>query len=492
MNNLSRREFVQKISAFGLGSFILSQMAYSEDNKKKKQDRPNFIVVLANDIGAKELSCYGNKEIHTPNLDRMAQEGVKFETCYATPICHPTRVMLLTGQYGCHNGVYNFANRRGGPKPKSDIEDIAKSHRTFINLLKEAGYATAMSGKWQLSGELPKLIFECGFDEYCTWAYKEYIPPGVAYTSGFEGDGKYARYWHPSIVRNGEYIPTKPDDYGPDIHNQFVIDFLNRHKEQPFVIYYPTCLTHAPHLPTPDSKKDGDDLTKSDKKIFKDNVEYLDKLMGKLLEEIEKAGMKEKTIVIFTGDNGTGGSGKGQPTELGARVPMIIWGPGYVKQRGSVMELTDLSDILPTLCDWAGVPVPKDRPMDGVSLMPFLIGKCETTREWIFSFIADRRILRTKRWLLEDNSPLHYGRLYDCGDSRDGTGYKEVTNSDDPEVIKAKEYFNQLLEKLPAPKLDHEGPPTERNKERSKERKNKQERKENKAKRRTQKKISTT
>ncbi len=448
MKQVSRREFVKKLSVLSLGSYLFSRISYAENNTGGEKQKPNFIVVLADDIGAKELSCYGNKEIHTPNLDRMAQEGVKFETCYATPICHPTRVMLLTGQYGCHNGVYNFANMRGGPEPDSDVEDIAKSHRTFINLLKEAGYATAMSGKWQLSGKLPKLIFECGFNEYCIWGQKGYLPSGTEYLSGLEGDGKYARYWHPSIIKNGEYIPTKPDDYGPDIHHQFVVDFINRHKEKPFVIYYPTCLTHAPHLPTPDSKKEGDDLTKSDQKNFKPAVEYLDKLMGKLVEEIEKAGLKEKTIIIFTGDNGTGGQGKGQPTELGARVPMIIWGPGYIKQHGSTMELTDLSDVLPTLCDFAGVPIPNDRPIDGVSLKPFLTGESEQTREWIFSFIADRRILRTKRWLLEDNSPLHYGRLYDCGDSRDGSNYKEVTHSDDPEVQKSKKYFNLLCKYL--------------------------------------------
>ncbi len=477
MKNISRREFVQRLSIFGLSSYLLTQTAHagntSENNIKEK---PNFIVILADDLGAKELSCYGNNVIKTPNLDRMAQEGVKFETCYATPICHPTRVMLLTGQYGCHNGVYNFANMRGGPEPKSEIEDIAKSHRTFINLLKDAGYATAMSGKWQLSGEPPKLIFECGFDEYCVWGQKGYLPAGTNYISGLESDKKYARYWHPSIVQNGEYIPTKPDDYGPDIHHRFVVDFINRHKQKPFVIYYPTCLTHAPHLPTPDTKKENDNLTKSEPQNFKPAVEYLDKLMGELIKEIEKAGLKEKTIIIFTGDNGTGGQGKGQPTEFGARVPMIIWGPGYIKPQGPVMELTDLSDILPTLCDWAGAPLPNDRPIDGISLVPFLTGKSQTTREWIFSFIADRRILRTKRWLLEDNSPLHYGKLYDCGDSRNGTNYKDVTHSDDPEVLKIKEYFNQLLEKLPAPKLEHEGPPTEKKKEKG-QKENKEKRK---------------
>ncbi len=459
MREISRREFVRNSVLMGVSASFLPRFTFGGEENKKK---PNFIVILADDLGAKELSCYGNKEIYTPNLDRLGSEGVQFQTCYATPICHPTRVMLLTGQYGCHNGVYNFANLRGGPDPNSPVEDIAKYHRTFINQLKNVGYATAMSGKWQLSGSQPTLIFECGFDEYCVRAVKSYLPPNTVYKGGYERDKKLSRYWHPSIVRNGEYIPTSPTDYGPDIHNQFVIDFIHRHKDKPFVIYYPTCLTHAPHVPTPDSKKEGDDLFKSDDRNFKYCVEYLDKLIGKLVEEVEKAGLKDRTIIIFTADNGTGGKGKGSPTELGARVPMIIWGPGYVKQRGSVMELTDLSDIMPTLCEWAGAPLPEGRIIDGKSLVPYLEGRCETTREWIFSFIADRRILRTKRWLLEDNSPLHYGRLYDCGESRDGSGYIEVTNSDDPEVLKVKEYFNDILEKLPAPHIPYEGSPTER------------------------------
>ncbi len=459
MSKITRREFVRNSALLGLTAPFFTNFSFGDEKSRKK---PNFIVILADDLGAGELSCYGNKEIQTPNLDRLAKEGVQFQTCYATPICHPTRVMLLTGQYGCHNGVYNFAFMRGGPDPNSPVEDIAKYHRTFINQLKSVGYTTAMSGKWQLSGTQPTLIFECGFDEYCVWAVKNYLPANTEYKGGYEKDKKLSRYWHPSIVRNGEYVPTSPSDYGPDIHNQFVIDFIHRHKDRPFAIYYPTCLTHAPHVPTPDSKKEGDDLFQSNPKNFKPAVEYLDKLVGKLVEEVEKAGLRDKTIIIFTADNGTGGRGKGNPTELGARVPMIVWGPGYVKPRGSVMELTDLSDIMPTLCEWAGAPLPEGRIIDGKSLVPYLEGKTETTREWIFSYIADRRILRTKRWLLEDNSPLHYGRLYDCGDSRDGTGYKEVTNSDDPEVVEVKKYFNEILEKLPAPYIPYEGPPTEK------------------------------
>ncbi|OQC05502.1 MAG: hypothetical protein BWX80_02033 [Candidatus Hydrogenedentes bacterium ADurb.Bin101] len=148
---------------------------------------------------------------------------------------------------------------------------------------------------------------------------------------------------------------------------------------------------------------------------------------------------------------------------------MIVNGPGIVKARGATMELTDLSDILPTLAAFAGAEPPADRPIDGKSYAKFLRGDTDTTRDWIFSYIGDARILRTKRWLLEDNSPHHYGRLYDCGDHRDGTGYREVTDSEDPEVAEIKQRFAALLEKLPAPVLPEDGSPTDKKPRRSRE-----------------------
>jgi arylsulfatase A len=177
--------------------------------------------------------------------------------------------------------------------------------------------------------------------------------------------------------------------------------------------------------------------------------------------ELDRLGLADNTIVSFTGDNGTGGDGKSQATERGARVPMIVSGRGLVKQRSATMELSDTADILPTLVELAGAKLPTDRLIDGRSYAAFLRGQSEATRDWIFAFQADRRILRTMRWLLEDNSPLHAGRLYDCGDGRDGAGYQDVTDSKDPQALAAKAKFNALLESLPAPALSEEGAPNE-------------------------------
>jgi hypothetical protein len=212
------------------------------------------------------------------------------------------------------------------------------------------------------------------------------LPAGFEHTGGFEGHKeKPARYWHPSLVRNGQYVPTKPNDYGPDLFTDSLIDFIRRNKDKPFCAYYSMCQTHAPWVSTPDSTQSASDRTGSSKANFQANVEYVDKLVGRLIDTLAELKLRERTIVIFTGD-----------------------------KEGS-------------------------------------------HREWIFSYLGDRRVLRDKRWLLEDNSPLHSGRLYDCGANRNGEGYRDVSDSQDPEALAARARFDKLLVDLPAPIIEDAG-----------------------------------
>jgi arylsulfatase A len=445
---VTRRDFL-KASALTGAALATSGYLSTADGETKK---PNLIVMMADDLGAKELACYGNPQHETPNLDNLAETGVQFKTCYATPICHPTRFMIMTGQYGHHNGVYQFPGRRGGPEPDSPVEDM-KKHFTFAHMLKKAGYTTALAGKWQLPGELPDLVYDAGFDEYRMWAYRHNLPKGVKHTGGWENKQKTktSRYWHPSILKNTKYQATKPDDYGPKLFADFVIDFIQRRKDQPFFVYCPMCLTHAPWYPTPDTIKAPEDRFKRHQSNFKANVEYMDKMVGRIIQSLDDLGIRDNTVVFFTGDNGTGGSGKGKVTELGARVPMIVNCPGLVKAIGPSDALVDLSDIFPTLADYADAPLPVDRPIDGRSFAPILRGEKSDVREWIYSYLGDGRILRDKRWLLEGNSPHKPGRLYDCGDSRDGSGYKDVTDSSDADIIAAQKRFEEILKDKPVP-----------------------------------------
>ena len=412
------------------------------------QSPPNVILILADDLGAKELSCYGSTKHTTPNLDRMAAEGTRFETFYAMPLCTPTRVCLMTGQYGFHNGFLGMQNPAFKPKADSPKADIG-NHFTHADLMKSKGYATAQVGKWQLSGKLPALVRDTGFDEYLMWAYDHNLPDGVEHP-GRENGAKASRFWHPSLIQNGEYLPTTPEDYGPDMFNDFVLDFARRNKTKPFFVYYTSVLTHGPHLETPHPGQPGQRWPAG----FKSNLEYLDHLMGKLLGGLKAEGLDENTYVIFVGDNGTGGDGKGTVTELGARVPGIIRGPGV--QRGVVSRaVADLTDIMPTLAAISGAELPKDVPFDGHSLLPVLGGEKERHRDWVYSHLDDGRILRYSRWLLEIAKASKGGkgeRFFDCGDSRDGSGYKDVTDSKDAEVVAARKRFAEILATMPKPK----------------------------------------
>ncbi len=413
---------------------------------------PNVILILADDLGAKELSCYGSQRHQTPNLDRMAAEGTRFETFYAMPLCTPTRVCLMTGQYGFHNGFLGMQNPAFKPPADSPKADIGH-HFTHADLMKTRGYVTAQAGKWQLSGKLPTLVQDTGFDEYLMWAYDHNLPEGVKHP-GKENGGKASRFWHPSLIRNGEYLPTTPEDYGPNMFNDFVIDFAKRNKTKPFFVYYTSVLTHGPHLETPDANNPGQCWPAG----FKSNLEYLDHLMGKLLDGLKAEGLDENTYVIFIGDNGTGSDGKGTLTELGARVPCIIRGPSVM--RGLLSPaVADLTDIMPTLAEISGAELPKDIPFDGHSLVPVLRGEKKSHRDWIYSHLDDGRVLRDSRWLLEIDKAGKGERFFDCGDSRDGSGYKDVTNSTDSEVIAARNHFAEILATMPEPKPNSESKP---------------------------------
>lgn len=228
----------------------------------------------------------------------------------------------------------------------------------------------------------------------------------------------------------------------------FIIDFVRRHKDQPFFISHTSLLTHGPHEETPDPQHPGQRWPSG----FKSNLEYLDHLMGRLLRALDEQGVGRNTLVLFVGDNGTGRRGKGTVTELGVRVPFIAWGPGLARPApGAERALADLTDILPTLAELAGAELPKDQPFDGKSFAPLLRGETTKHREWIYSFLDDGRILRDNRWLLEIPGGGKPERFFDCGEHRDGSGYQEVTGAETAEAKAARERFAKILGAMPKP-----------------------------------------
>jgi arylsulfatase A-like enzyme len=286
--------------------------------------------------------------------------------------------------------------------------------RTFAHFLQDAGYRTAAVGKWQLygserqrqlagrGGSLPE---EMGFDEYCLWQVKE----------------RGSRYRNPRIVRNGEPAREYPDDFGPDVFLKFIEEFLERNADGPFLLYYPMVLTHAPFRPTPYNPEyhaTGPERNTEDVRYFQDYVFYMDRTVGRIADTLERLRLRERTLLLFTGDNGTDRrivsrmgdrsvqGEKGYTTEAGTHVPLIASWPGKIRP-GVNQQLIDSTDFLPTLLEAAHVSIPRGEITDGLSFYPQLIGQEAPAREWIFcdydprwgSFPA-RRYVQNKEWKL--------------------------------------------------------------------------------------------
>jgi arylsulfatase A len=398
--------------------------------------QPNVILFLADDLGAGELGCYGGSECRTPNIDRLASEGLRFEHAWATPICTPTRVELLTGQYAFRTGWFNLIGARLSPQPGTPAYRLGEGF-TLADLFRSRGYATALAGKWQLGGD-PR---ECGFDECLIWGSRPELPAGVEHTGGIEyGKPELpARYWHPSLVQDGVYRPTRPEDYGPDLIHEFALDFLRRKRAQPFFLFYSALLPHDPFLPTPDPGRPGERRPRG----LVANVEYLDHLTGTLLASLDELGLRENTLVLWLSDNGTHGRGKGKLSEAGVRVPFLARWPGRIEP-GVSQALTDASDVLPTLAELTAAEVRAGHALDGRSLVPLLLGRTEAHRPWIFSYLEEGRMLRDERWILAIEASGRERLL----DAREGT---DRTDSQSEDARQAHARLAPILRGLPGP-----------------------------------------
>ena len=341
-------------------------------------DKPNIILIMADDLGYECIGANGCEDYKTPNLDKMAQNGMRFTNCFANPLCTPSRVKLMTGMYNVRNYV------RFGT--------LARGQKTFAHTLKAAGYRTCIAGKWQLGKEADSPQ-HFGFDQSCLWQHTR--------SRTRKGTPNDSRFSNPLLEINGEPKDYSNGEFGPDLCAEFICDFMEENKEGPFLVYYPMILTHCPFIPTPgtpdwDPKSLGSPTYKGDPKYFVDMDQHLDKIIGRIIAKLETLKLRENTIVIFTGDNGTDQpvatmmngkkilGGKGQMNDNGTRVPLIISFPGHIQAGVTSDELVDFTDILPTLCDVAGTPLPSAGPLDGVSLWSTLQGKPDRNKPWAY------------------------------------------------------------------------------------------------------------
>jgi arylsulfatase A len=382
--------------------------------------KPNIVLILADDYGLDGVGCYGSDRFKgkTPNLDRLAETGIRFERCYSTPLCGPTRCLLMTGRYGFRTGGLTNQSARL-PAPANEV--------SVANVLKQAGYATCCTGKWRQMQALPG-----------DWGFDHSISDPTA--GGW--------YWQKSYFKNGQEVTLDKEVYCPDVCQEFALEFLRQNRDRPFFLYFPTHLVHGPILRTPDTKPGADR-----DQLYDDNVAYLDKQVGRLVEEIDRLKLREKTVIFFTADNGTAGQSrtihgrpinghKGTMGEGGARVPLIANWKGTAPAGKVLQDLVDHSDFLPTLADLAGAKLPEGVVLDGTSFAPQLCGRPGKPREWVFVQLGAQWYVRDDGWKLNQR-----GELFDMS----GAPFEEkpvAADSQDPKAVAARKRLQAVLDQL--------------------------------------------
>lgn len=397
----------------------------------------NVVFILADDLGYECIGADGGQSYKTPQLDALAAGGMRFDRCYAQPLCTPTRVQLMTGMYNVRNYV--------------QFGLLEPTQTTFAQLFRGAGYATGICGKWQLGKDwnLPKHF---SFDDYCLWQLMR----------------RPSRYARPGLEINGREVDYTAKEYGPDIVNQYACDFITKHKDVPFLLYYPMMLTHAPYEATPDSSDWNVKLTRRDlasgegprkqQRHFGEMVTYMDKLIGKLVAHLDELGLRERTLILFTGDNGTGRGiesllngkvikgGKGNATDAGMHVPLIASWPGTIPAGRVSDDLVDSTDFLPTICAAAGVTVPSNLTIDGHSFLPALRGESTTGRSWIYCWYEpdggtkpDAEFAQSRDYKLYSD-----GRLFDVHHG-DDDAHPVDTSKLDPTASRAVQELRDVL-----------------------------------------------
>ena len=351
-------------------------------------DKPNFVVIFCDDLGYGDLGCFGNPVIRTPHLDRMAAEGQRWTNFYVgASVCTPSRAALLTGRLPVRNGMMSARRRVLFPDSKGGLQ---KSEVTIAECLKSVGYATAAVGKWHL-GHLPEFLpLAHGFDSYWGIPYSNDMDARRGFPNYRQTARKDPNYvapikqYHVPVIEGTKVIERPANQH--TITGRYTdkgVEFIRANKDKPFFLY----LAHSlPHIPLYAGKEF---RGKSRRGIYGDVIEESDAGVGKILSTLRELKIDEKTLVIFTSDNGPwlpfnthGGSagllreGKGTTFEGGMREPTVFWWPGKMKPAVQ-MELGTTMDLLPTFCALSGAKPPADRILDGYDLSGLILGKSE-------------------------------------------------------------------------------------------------------------------
>ena len=411
--------------------------------------KPNIVYILADDLGFAELGCNGSDRYKTPNIDALANSGVRFTRFYTVPLCGPSRAMILTGRYGFRSGAVTQ------DACKTIIRTGEKAEVMIPTVLKKAGYASALIGKWgQLtpSGD-PS---DWGFDHELY-----YKGSGMYWNSKVAkpmSEGGEVRGDPDTYVLDGKTVSVKDDEYIPDLLHKDATAWMEAQKGRPFFLYYSLSQVHGEILPTPDSAPapKGESNAQRAQRLLADNIAYMDKLVGKLVAELDRLKLRENTVIVFMGDNGSTKSAavdatiggrriegeKGSMKEGGGLVPFFAAWPGVTPAGKVNVNVSDASDLLPTFAEIAGAPMPTGRVIDGRSLVSQFKGDTKSPRTWAYCQLSNNYYVREAGWKLDQS-----GTLYDMKDAP----FKEVAvaaDTKDEAAVAARARLSAALTSL--------------------------------------------
>jgi arylsulfatase A len=424
---MNRREFIKRIAGGFVAAALTNGGCSMADSGARSKDSgwPNIILIMADDLGYGDISCYGSKKINTPNIDALAKGGMKFTDYHSNcPVCSPTRAALLTGRYQQRAGIEGVIYAKGPTRQTG----LALEETTFAEVLKTRGYATGIFGKWHLGYNVPFSPAKQGFDEF-----RGYVSGNVDFHTHIDGAG-FDDWW-----KNLEKVPE--EGYTTDLITKHGVDFIGRYKDQPFCLYLPHEAPHSPYQGRNDpperlpggkkgKKARGEEIARA----YREMVEVMDEGIGKIVETVRRLDLERKTFIFFCSDNGATKNGsngalaghKGSLWEGGHRVPAVAYWPGMIKPGTVTSQITMGMDMFPTMVSIAKAKLPTGLNLDGVDLLGMLMEDKKLPERTLFWRYRKERAVRKGPWklLVQGDNVKLYNLDDDLGEKNNLTGAK--------------------------------------------------------------------